>query len=152
MIQRIQTLFLLAAAALLAAMLFLPLAEIRTDAGELYTGLIRGLQDQNGGLLVATWPLFILVLVTAFLLLLNIFLYRRRKLQIRVCVYAIILGFGLVGLLYYFWVVIFRQLDVDSYWFRIPVVFPVLAIIFTYLAFRGIRKDEILIRSIDRIR
>jgi hypothetical protein len=32
------------------------------------------------------------------------------------------------------------------------VVFPVLAIILTYLAFRGIRKDEFLIRSIDRIR
>jgi drug/metabolite transporter (DMT)-like permease len=152
MIQRIQTLFLLAAAALLTSMLFLPLAEIRTDAGELYTGWVRGLQDQNGGLLVATWPLFILVLVTAVLLLLNIFLYRRRKLQIRICVYAIILGFGLVGLLYYFWVVIFRQLDVDSYWFRISVVFPVLAIILTYLAFRGIRKDDFLIRSIDRIR
>jgi hypothetical protein len=54
--------------------------------------------------------------------------------------------------MYYFWVIVFRQLLVADYWFRMPVVFPVLAIILIYLAFRGIRKDEILIRSLDRIR
>ena len=79
-------------------------------------------------------------------------MYKNRKLQIRFCVYGIILGFGMIGLMYYFWVVIFRQLDVDSYWLRMPVIFPVVAIILTYLAFRGIRKDEILVRSMDKIR
>jgi hypothetical protein len=90
--------------------------------------------------------------VTAALLFLNIFFYKNRKLQIRICVYAIILEFGQIGLMYYFWVVLFHKLGEAEYLFRIPVLFPVLAIILTYLAFRGIRKDEILIRSIDRIR
>ena len=152
MIQRIQTLFLLAAAALLAGMLVLPLAEIQTDAGITYTGFCRGFQDGNGDLVVSTWPLFILALTMACLLLVNIFLFRKRKIQIRICVYSIVLGFGLIGMMYYFWVIVFRQLLVADYWFRMPVVFPVLAIILIYLAFRGIRKDEILIRSLDRIR
>ena len=146
MIQRIQTLFLLAASALLAAMLFIPVVEIRIHTGEVYTGLLRGMQSESGEYLVSTWPPFILVVF------LNIFFYKNRKLQIRICVYAIILEFGQIGLMYYFWVVLFHKLGEAEYLFRIPVLFPVLAIILTYLAFRGIRKDEILIRSIDRIR
>jgi len=152
MIQRIQTVFLLGAGIFLALMLFLPLAEILADGGISYTALSRGLRNVDGELIFPTWPVFILVFITAALLLLNILLYRNRKLQIRFCVYAIILCFGLIGLVYYFWVVIFRQLDIESYWFRVPLVFPAVSIILTYLAFRGIRKDEILIRSIDKIR
>ena len=152
MIQRIQTLFLLGAAAVFALMLFMPLAGILTDGGVTYMVLSKGLQKEGGDVLVQTWPFFILVLVSAVLPFLNLFMYKNRKLQIRFCVYGIILGFGMIGLMYYFWVVIFRQLDVDSYWLRIPVIFPVVAIILTYLAFRGIRKDEILVRSMDKIR
>ncbi len=152
MIQRIQTLFLLGAAAVLALMLFMPLAEILTKDGVTFEAMSRGLVRQDGEVIVETWPVFILVLVTALLLFLNIFLFKNRKLQIRFCVYGIILAFGMIGLMYYFWVVIFRQLDVDSYWLRMALIFPVVSIIFTYLAFRGIRKDEILVRSLDKIR
>ncbi len=152
MIQRTQTLFLLAAAVLLAGMLVLPIAEILTDGGITYTGFSKGFEDGSGELIIPTWPLFILVLVTASMLLINIFLFKRRKIQIRICVYAIVFGFGQIGLMYYFWVIVFRQLDVADYWIRLPVVFPALAIILIYLAFRGIRKDEILIRSLERIR
>ncbi|HEC43163.1 hypothetical protein LCGC14_2605940 [marine sediment metagenome] len=152
MIQRIQTLFLLGAAVFLVLMLFMPIAEILTEDGITYTALSKGLQKADRDVVVETWPVFILVLVSAALLFLNVFLYKNRKLQIRFCVYGIILGFGMIGLMYYFWVVIFRQLDVNSYWLRMPVIFPVVAIILTYLAFRGIRKDEILVRSMDKIR
>ena len=152
MIQRIQTIFLLGAVIFLVMMLFLPLAEIQADGGVTYTGMSRGLRLESGEYAFSTWPVFILVLVTAALLFINIFLYRNRKLQIRICVYAIVLGFGLMGLIYYYWVLIFRQLVIENFWIRVPVIFPVAAIILTYLAFRGIRKDEILIRSIDKIR
>ena len=110
MIQRIQTLFLLGAAVFLALMLFMPLAEILTDDGITYTVLSKGLRKEDGEVVVKTWPVFILVLISAALLFFNVFLYKNRKLQIRFCVYGIILGFGMIGLLYYFWVVIFRQL------------------------------------------
>ena len=152
MIQRTQTLFLLGAVIFLVLMLFLPLAEILVDGGVTYTGMSRGLQTENGEVAFSTWPVFILILVTAVLLFITILLYRNRKLQIRFCVYAIVLGFGQIGLMYYYWVLIFRQLVVENFSIRVPVIFPVVAIILTYLAFRGIRRDEILIRSIDKIR
>jgi hypothetical protein len=151
MLQRIQTLYLLGAAVFTILMLVMPLAEILTEEGIVYTGTSRGLLE-NGELVVATLPVTILVVVTGLLLLISILLFRNRKLQIRLCVYAIILEFGLMGLMYYFWVVILRQLQVDSYLIKVAVVFPALSIILVYLAFRGIRRDEILIRSIDKIR
>ena len=152
MVQRIQTVYLLGAVISMILMLFLPLAEILTDDGVYYSAMSSGFQLENGDIAFPALPVFILILATAALLLLNIFFYRNRKLQIRFCVYSIILSFGLIGMLYYFWVVFFRQIDVDSYLLKVPIVFPVVAIIFTYLAFRGIRKDEILIRSIEKIR
>ena len=36
--------------------------------------------------------------------------------------------------------------------FKIPIAFPVVAIILDYLAIRAIGKDEALIRSLNRIR
>jgi len=91
-------------------------------------------------------------LVLALLPLINIFLYKNRKLQLRISVYAIILAFGLIGLIYYYFVIGFRQLDEPAYALRFPLVVPVIFIVLIYLAFRGIRKDEILVRSLDRIR
>ena len=152
MIQRIQTLFLLGAVTFLVLMAFLPLAEILTEEAVPYTALSRGLQTETGETVFSTLPVFILEMTTAALLFLSIFFFKKRKLQIRFCVYGIILGFGLIGLVYYYWVVMFRQLDVDSYWIRIPVIFPVASIILTFLAFRGIRRDEILVRSLDKLR
>jgi hypothetical protein len=152
MIQRIQTLFLLGAAIFMSLMLFIPIAEFTLSDGRVFTAQSSGLVDEQGELAVRTTPVIILIIVTAALLLLNVFLYKRRKLQIRFCVYAIILEFGLIGLMYYFWVVIVRQLEMGDVWIKLPAVFPVVAIILTYLAFRGIRRDEILIRSMDKLR
>ena len=136
-------------------MLFLPLAEIAAEGTGIYSVLSKGWYMTGGEaaeLAMATWPVFILASVLSFLTFINIWLYKKRKLQIRICVYSIILAFGLIGLIYYYFVIGFRQLDQPAYALRFPLVVPVIFIILIYLAFRGIRKDEILIRSLDRIR
>jgi hypothetical protein len=156
MLQRIQTLYLLAASVLMSLLLFLPLAEIAAEGIGIYTVLSKGWYLSGGGgtaeLAMAAWPVFILVLFLTLLPLINIFLYKKRKLQIRICIYSIILAFGLIGLIYYYFVIGFRQLDEPAYALRFPLVVPVIFIILIYLAFRGIRKDEILVRSLERIR
>ncbi len=155
MLQRVQTVYLLAATVLMSLMLFLPLAEIAAEGRGIYQVLSKGWYITGGvtaELAMATWPVFILALVLALLPLINLFLYRSRKLQIRICIYSIILAFGLIGLIYYYFVVGFRQLDEPAYALRFPLVLPAIFIILIYLAFRGIRKDEILVRSLDRIR
>jgi hypothetical protein len=155
-IQRIQTLYLLAAGMLMALMLFFPLAEVAADGSGFYTVYSMGWYLGEGGdtadMAMPTWPVFILVGVLVLLPLFTVFLYRKRKLQIRISVYCIILAFGLIGLIYYFFLIGFRQLDEPAYAFRFPLIVPAIFIVLMYLAFRGIRKDEILVRSLDRIR
>ena len=155
MIQRIQTLYLLAALALMVVMLLLPFAEIAAIDGSMYNFGSEGLKrlDGDAWLVVSgAIPLFVLILVIAILLLAALLLFRNRRLQMRVCVYVIILEFGLIGLGYYYFFLAFRDIEVSNYAFRLPVIIPVLAIIIIYLAFRAIRKDYILVRSIDKIR
>jgi len=155
MLQRIQTIYLLAASILMSLMLFLPLAEIAAEGTGIYNVLSKGWYITGVGpaeLAMATWPVFILALMLVLLPFISIFLYRNRKLQIRICVYSIILAFGLIGLIYYYFVTGFRQMDDPAYALQFPLALPAIFIILIYLAFRGIRKDEILIRSLDRIR
>ena len=155
MLQRIQTVYLLAATVLMSLMLFLPLAEIAAEGTGIYEVLSKGWYITGGEYaepVMLTWPVFILVLFLTLLPLINIFLYKKRKLQIRICIYSIILAFGLIGLIYYYFVIGFRPLDEPAYALSFPMVLPAIFIILIYLAFRGIRKDEILIRSLDRIR
>jgi hypothetical protein len=155
MLQRIQTVYLLAATVLMSLMLFLPLAEIAAEGTGIYQVLSKGwfiTGGETAELAMATWPVFILALVLTLVPLINLFMYRSRKIQLRICIYSIILAFGLIGLIYYYFVVGFRQLDEPAYALRFPLVIPAIFIILIYLAFRGIRKDEILVRSLDRIR
>ena len=155
MLQRIQSIYLLAATVLMSLVLFLPLAEIAAGETGFYQVQSRGwyyTEGVAGELAMATWPVFILAFVLVLLPLVNIFLYRKRKLQLRISVYSIILAFGLMGLVYYYFVMGFRRLEDPAYVFRFPMVVPAMYIILIYLAFRGIRKDEILIRSLDRLR
>ena len=155
MIQRIQSLYLLAASILTGLMLVLPFAEIIAADGTIYSFGSGGLSRLEGDAwlpVIGAIPLFVLILVIAALLLVTIFLYRNRRLQMRICVYSIILEFGLIGLGYYYFFMAFRDIDVSNYAVRLPVIVPILSIIVIYLAFRAIRKDDILVRSIDKIR
>jgi len=136
-------------------MLFLPIIELVGIDNDIYRfgsmGLAR-LEGNEWAWQIRALPLFVLVIVIDLLLLLAIFLYKNRRLQMRICVYSIILEFGLIGLGYYYLFHVFREIHIVNYAFQFPVVIPVVCIVLIYLAFRGIRKDEILIRSIDRIR
>ncbi|MFW6370734.1 MAG: DUF4293 family protein, partial [Bacteroidota bacterium] len=72
--------------------------------------------------------------------------------QMRVVIYAMLLLVGSLGLTYYYLTQTMKQLDAPNYSFELAVTFPLVAIILLYLAFRGIRRDELLVRSINRIR
>ena len=82
MIQRIQTLYLLIIAALMAVTLFSGLAWFAGDAGEF--GLYAfGLKTAEGELVQSTVYMGVLLALACALPLVTIFLFRRRLLQIR---------------------------------------------------------------------
>ena len=147
MIQRIQTAFILIAALLVASLYKLKFAELIVN-GELYIFNAKGIF--NGEELVFDGlPILIFIWLITLLHMAIIFLYKKRIRQIRMLVFTIVLLLGLFGMFFYFTFAGFTGAKVV---FKIPVAFPVVAIILDWLAIRSIGKDEALVRSLDRIR
>lgn len=147
MIQRIQTVYLFISAILIALLMKLKLADLSVN-NELYTFFAKGIY--NGDNMVFNGiAIFILIWIITLLHLGVIFLYKKRIAQIRILVFTLILLIGLFGLFFFF---SYSGFEGAKAAFKIPVVFPVIAIILDYLAIRAIGKDEALIRSLNRIR
>lgn len=94
---------------------------------------------------------FVLLALTATFTLLNIFIYQKRVLQMRTLIYGMIVlaGYYLVE-----GVLVWRLCSEYDFTFR-PTMFaslPFVSLVFNYLAFRGVHKDENLVRSLDRLR
>ena len=126
MIQRIQTVYLFFAFCLIVTLVFIPFYSS--------SSFMMGF---NAG-----W-----FAVVALSTIVAIFLFKKRKIQIRIC-YAMILSLILTYIIYL--LVNFESLSLTG--MNYTFVFPFIAIIFIYLALRGIKKDEKLIRSLDRLR
>ncbi len=154
MIQRIQTVYLFLASAIIFSMFLSPLAEMVDHSGQYYffdlTGIYEGV-GETAMKIESVLPLRFLLVVTAVLSLLTIFFYKRRILQIRICIFNLMLLIGFYALFLFYYYHTKNRLDAAGD-FKITVIFPVIAVILVFLATRGIRRDEMLVRSYDRIR
>ena len=155
MIQRIQTLYLLLATALMSLTLFLPLATIWEGGNEM---VVKAFFADGEMGFKAPLPIYMGIVLTAATLLplVTIFLFKKRLVQIRLCVSAIVLLLGSAGFIALY---CYRLCDVLSEMFTnlnftlgFASLMPVVTIIPVVLAIRGIAKDEALVRSLDRIR
>lgn len=154
MIQRIQSLFLLASAMFLAFSLFFPYAEmIRNTDQVLFQLDFNGLSplQPDGQTIFKVIPLNILLLVSLAVNILIIFLFRKRMLQIRLCVFLTIMLLGAPALTYYYIRMAQTALPGEAS-YGITFVFPVVSAILVFLALRAIARDEALVRSLDRLR
>jgi hypothetical protein len=154
MLQRIQTFYLLIALILMLVLMFLPYGKLLLESGELidFTVLGAKIPVKEGGIeSFSTLPLAILVGLIGFLLFLSILFFKKRIIQIRLCVFNIILMIGSIGVMYYFMNHAANTYSVDAN-YNVLMVFPLVSAILTFLAIRAIGKDEALVRSIDRIR
>lgn len=142
MIQRIQTIFLLLAAGLLAALLAVPFLRADTDtdyaASTVLGDQVFNLQDHLA--------LLVLFLAAAGLALVSIFLFRKRPLQMTFTVISVLINVAGIGFAGY---LLFQSGAFDKGGLAVEagVAFPLLAIIFLLLAYRNIKKDEKLVQS-----
>jgi hypothetical protein len=138
MLQRIQTVFLLAAAILLTCMFFNPFITLKD--------LIR--LDKIEYIRYAdNMVIYVLLIVATFIGYLNIFLYRKRMLQIRLCIFNSLILLGLQGVIAYY---VFPVEWGAS--FSLTAAFPVVAAILTFLALRYIARDEAMLKTMERLR
>ena len=154
MIQRIQSLFLLAAATFSGISFKTPLSEFILKNGDLVKLYSHGLYDVTNHTTfhLNTLVLAVLIITTTLINLIVIFIYKRRVLQMRLCVYNILLTIAILGVHLYFHFMLKKNLDIASSQFTLSAIFPIINIILIFQAFRAIKRDDLLLKSYDRLR
>lgn len=150
MLQRIQTVFLLLAAAAMLVASVTPLAAFLYNTDRVVLEAL-GIY-LNGQLNDSTWGLFAIGTVSSVLALFTVFLFKNRMLQIRCSIFNIIL---MIGFYLYLGFIVYRLTSVEMLHFQkigVGIIMPVIAIILTILAIRKIGADEALVRSLNRLR
>jgi len=133
-------------------MFFFPLLRYIDPNSDIYELTYFGIRNiETGDHLVKAIPLTILLAVIILLLLITIFSYKNRILQMRLSVFSILLMLGSLGLIC-FYALHGKSKFNSEIFYLYPVIFPVISVTLTFLAFKGVKKDEELIRSYDRIR
>lgn len=144
MIQRIQSLYLLIAAVLSSGLIF---------AVQLWT--------QQSGALVKAMDLFaakelslqlipVLFFGTAVLSVVTIFLFKNRQLQFVLSRLNMLINLFLLGLLIYVSQTLSGEASVSEK--GIGMFIPVIVVLLLVIANRAIKKDEDLVKSVDRLR
>lgn len=155
MLQRVQTIWLFFATAAIFSLFLFPYLQVLNADGTAKALKVTGVYQDVNGQVVQTEPFLALTIATVILGLLPfaiIFFYKNRKKQINVCYLTI-----LAILAYSFWLVqtardVLGNITLQLGNYGIGVILPSLAILFIILALRGIRNDEKLVRSADRLR
>lgn len=147
MIQRIQSVYLLLAALACTVCLCFPVGSLVDGDGSIMKMYNLMVVHADGTMDFIIVPFIILVLSVAICIY-TIFIYKNRKTQARFCTFAELMLAG--------WCVLCSVLlrtipskDFDIEW---PAFLPVVAMILCWLAQRGIKHDEQLVRAADRIR
>jgi len=158
MIQRAQSIYLLLAVIAGLLTFFLPFAHYLQGDVKLAEYAVFGvfnvqsdLIEMSGPFLFPTW---VMSLFVTLLPAIAIFLYKKRPVQLRITRLAFLVNLGFIVYLFFAIDTIHDQL----YGTEVAIIYhvgfylPVVAIAFLFLAIRGIKKDEALVKSLDRIR
>lgn len=150
MIQRIQTLYLLAIVILGITLCFQPVLQFVSpeEAAELQ---VYELSALGGAPLQGVWGLLLTTMLIPLLALIDIFLYKKRVLQARLNIFTAMLCLGYYGVLaIYVWQ---AKLALGTDWHILPwAAIPLVCLVLTLMATRRILKDEALVRAADRLR
>ncbi len=151
MIQRIQSVYLLLAVVALVGALCLPLGYfVNADGITLMAFKPLGVTLADGSLL-STWGMFALLALAAFIPACTIFLFRNRRLQMRMAIFDILLLLGYHIVLPLFVGTLKNELG-STFQLSWAICLPLVAIILDWLAYGAIRRDDEMVKAADRIR
>lgn len=155
MIQRIQSLYLIIIVLLSLIMLPGSVISFTGEPGTVLKLSASGiLLDQNGkvfGQIGYEWPVIAILIFLVLLSLATMFMFRNRKLQLLLSIAVIIMSSGLVAALSWYILTAAGHYKLTLHP-DIRTILPVIILIFSILAYRGIRKDDRLVKSYDRLR
>jgi hypothetical protein len=152
MIQRIQTIFLVLGLFIMALLILIPIGEVSVNE-KIYSFTLLGIVDSLSGQTVqSAWYLIVYLIIIILLQLVIIFSFKKRILQMQLSIVNIVLmvGFMIAG-----WLFIrttSKSMGDGIYSFHLMAIFPLISIFLNYLAYNAIKRDDALVKSVDRIR
>ncbi|UMB53653.1 DUF4293 domain-containing protein [Lutibacter sp. A64] len=144
MIQRIQTIYLLLATILSGGSIFLFNLWVNNEGVKFF---VMDSFNSNNTLLIVMAVLFFL---SALLTFVAIFQFKKRQLQFVLGRLSILINFILLGILVYFAQNLSGEINVSEK--GIGLLIPILTIVLVVMANKAIKKDEELVKSVDRLR
>jgi uncharacterized membrane protein YwzB len=142
MIQRIQSVWLLASGLLGTLTFKFPFWQ-----SDLKTGGVRSFITQKSPILIClAFPVLIALSIG------TIFLFKNRSLQIRLCLLGMVMAIGILVLEAFIASNEKTLADYSDGSWGPGIVIPLLIVVALFLAIRGIRKDQKLVKSLDRLR
>ena len=152
MFQRIQSIYLLISLIAWTLLFFVPILGFVNEAGESWHLYPRGIKTVDGGtMVIKAIPMLILFLISEHLALIALVAYRKRMSQLRMTVLNMvfqILSYGIIGVYAFQGKKLLNATTELQFW----TILPLIAAISSYFAFRGIRRDMLLLRAQDRLR
>jgi hypothetical protein len=155
MIQRIQSLYLIFIIILCMLLLNGSILNFTDGSGTVVkltaTGKLYAQGQNLIALIVPAWSLTTLMGSICAISIAALLLFRKRRLQMFLTAAVIVISALLTGT--FAWLIF--SVNHDSKMTLIPgikMAFPALILIFSILAFLGIRKDELLVKSYERLR
>ena len=151
--QRIQTLYLFLSGVTATLLLLFTLFTVtQSDPETIYAANFTGL-IVSGWTSIKYFNLvsFVLTSLGTIISFVTIFLYKRRKLQIRLTIIGLLL---MVAAIVAFGYMLWRQTDLmqATTQIRFWIILPIINLLCQYLAMRNIIKDDILVRASNRLR
>jgi len=143
MIQRIQTIYLLLTSIVCGGLIFI--FNLWVSAGEKIF-VVNLFSNESISLQLIPFTFFI----SSILAFVNIFIFNNRKLQFFIGRILILINLFLLGLLMYLSLTVSGETLVSEK--GIGMFLPILAILLLVLANKAIKKDEDLVKSVDRLR
>lgn len=162
MLQRVQTIYMLASVIAILMLFLFPLATFQiSEATFELTSLGLSSLTPEVPLDEMRWSLFIVLLVMLILPLIAIFMYKKQKLQLRMLIYTSVVDVLFYVLYYWFEVpyceeTTFALSTADNLLLSssglLPALMPLLSLFCNIMAMRGVMYDIALLSSADRLR
>jgi len=152
MIQRIQSIYLLLTAILMAVTVFSPIVDIQNQSVYLLNGLGCYISNAPAYINYLLWIALAFEGIATLVSLFNIFCYKNRKRQMKLCKttsFLIVLLYAILGI-YLFWANQTNGIELSS--LKYGIILPFIALVLNLLATSRIMSDEKLVQSLNRIR
>ena len=157
MIQRIQSVYLFFASLILGVTFFFPIAEFIgvKDSLVLYVYKVVSLVPGSSNVydLMFIMPLLAIVSLVIVFSFATIFMYKNRHGQLKVIRFLMFMIAAMIGIIFlYYYDILETASEAIPNFIQVGAFAPLISLVFLFLAYRGVMKDDKLIRSADRLR